>query len=302
MKRINFNLDELQAFVAVADKFSFRAAAESLFISQPAFSRRIEKLESELGVRLLERTTRRVALTAAGKQFLQHARSALEELDSGVGNLTQEIKLRATRVTVACVPSVAGNLLPGVLKEFCEQHSAVRLRVLDESAPEVLRCVLAGEADFGLNFIGVQEPDIQFEPIYSEQYVLAMRRDHALARKKMVRWGELVQETMIAVASNSGNRTLIDQALSGLKQRPSVFHEANHVAGAIGMVQAGLGVAALPQLSLLRDSHPTLIGVPLLEPTISRTLGLIKRKGQKLNAPAQDLYALLTKVRERKRR
>ena len=302
MKKINFNLDELQAFVAVADRSSFRAAAESLFVSQPALSRRINKLETELGARLLERTTRRVALTDAGEQFVLHARAALEELDSAVTHLSQDIRQRNTRLTVACIPSVASYLLPTVLKDFCTQHPGLRLRVLDESAPEVLRSVVEGRAEFGINFIGVQESDIDYRPIYSERYVLVMRRDHALAKRKSVRWGELVDETMIAVASSSGNRALIDHALSRLEPRPTVFHEANHVAGAIGMVKAGLGVAALPQLSLFQDAHPALLGVPLVDPAVSRTLSVITRKGHHLGTPAKALYALLKQALTRKQR
>ena len=302
MKRIKFALAELQALVAVADTLSFRAAAERLFVSQPALSRRIDKLELELGARLLERTTRRVALTDAGRQFLLHARAALDALDSAVTHFSLEAQQRNTRLTVACVPSVASYLLPTVLKAFCAQYPHVHLRVVDESAQEVLRCVLAGEAEIGVNFMGVQERDIEFRPIYSERYVLAVRRDHALAARKSVRWAELLDETMIGVAASSWNRALIDHALARLPRRPTVSHEANHVAGAIGMVQAGLGVAALPQLSLFQDAHPALVGIPLVEPAVSRTLGLIQRKGHHLSEPASALYALLHQALLRKRR
>src|SRR5690606_33204772 len=84
MARIKFDLQELQAFVATAEKLSFRAAADDLHISAPALSRRIEKLEASLGVRLLERSTRHVALTNVGRVFLEHARSALDELEDGM--------------------------------------------------------------------------------------------------------------------------------------------------------------------------------------------------------------------------
>ena len=84
MGRINFDLQELQAFVAVAERASFRAAAEDLHLSQPALSRRVDKLEAQLGAKLLERTTRRVSLTNIGRVFLERARTAIDELESAV--------------------------------------------------------------------------------------------------------------------------------------------------------------------------------------------------------------------------
>lgn len=293
MARINFNLDELQAFIAVADKLSFKAAADGLFISQPALSRRIDKLEAMLNARLLERTTRRVALTEIGQQFLGHAKNAVEELELALRGLSEQVMQRSGLVTVACVPSVANHLLPRVLKAFTEEFPNVRIRVIDESAQEVLRNVVAGIADFGLNFLGTQEPDIDFKAIYTEDYLLTLRKDHRLAGRTSVRWAELVGEKLIAVAASSGNRALLDNAVARIEQRPVIYYEANHVAGVLGMVEAGIGVAALPSLAVSAVSHPALLGIPLLEPTVSRTLGLILRQGKQLPPASARLYALL---------
>lgn len=295
MARINFNLDELQAFIAVADKLSFKAAADGLFISQPALSRRIDKLEAMLNARLLERTTRRVALTEVGRQFLVHAKSAVEELELALLGISEQAMQRSGLVTIACVPSVANHLLPRVLKAFTEQYPNIRIRVIDESAQEVLRNVVAGIADFGLNFLGAQEPDLDFKAIYTENYLLTLRKDHRLAGRATVRWAELVGEKLISVAASSGNRTLLDNAVARLEQRPVIYYEANHVAGALGMVEAGIGVAVLPSLAVSAVSHPALLGLPLLEPTVSRTLGMILRKGKQLAPAAATLYAMLEK-------
>jgi DNA-binding transcriptional LysR family regulator len=118
MGKINFHFDELEGFIAVADKLSFRAAAEVLFISQPALSRRIERLEAGLGSRLLERTTRRVSLTAAGVQFLPHAKTMMEELARAADGIAGTAVQRNSWVTVARIPSVAHHRLPAVLQAF----------------------------------------------------------------------------------------------------------------------------------------------------------------------------------------
>lgn len=295
MKRINFELGELQAFIAVAAKLNFKAAAEGLFISQPALSRRIDKLEQSLNVRLLERTTRRVALTDTGLHFLEHAKSALEELELAMRGLSERTERRNALVTVACVPSVANHLLPGILVDFAASHPHTRIKVIDEGAQTVLAHVVAGSADFGLNFIGTQEPDIEFHPIDQERYLLAMLTSHPYAKRESVAWNELVDEKLISVAASSGNRILLDHALARVKKRPRVFYETNHVAGAMGMVEAGLGVAAVPSLTLSGDAHPSVIGVPLVKPAVTRTLGLISRKGGQLQPAAAALYDAIRK-------
>ncbi|PZP59960.1 MAG: LysR family transcriptional regulator, partial [Delftia acidovorans] len=127
MQRIKFDMGELIAFVTTAEKASFRLAAEALFLSPPALSRRVERLESVLGVRLLERTTRQVKLTEVGHEFLQEARRALAGLDEAVQRVDDQVKLRRGRVTVACVPSVATNLLPPVLKSFAVEQPDVQV-------------------------------------------------------------------------------------------------------------------------------------------------------------------------------
>ncbi len=294
MAQINFGLEELQAFVAVAELSSFRAAAETLYISQPALSRRIDKLEVALGIRLLDRTTRRVSLTNVGRPFLAQARVALDGLEDAVLRLSDTASIGRRRVTVACVPSVARHVLPAVLKQFADLHPHVQLRVIDENANTVLASVLGGDADFGLNFIGAQEPGIVFDAITEETYVLVLRRDHPWAARQCIRWAELAGEKMVAMSRQSGNRLLLDNALANLAERPVAFHEANHVTGALGLVEAGLGMAALPDLAL-PPTHPDLVAIALVEPSIHRTLGLVSSKDRPLQPLAAKLYGMLQK-------
>lgn len=292
---INLDVGEMEAFVVLAEKLNFKAAAEVLFISQPALSRRIEKLESRLQTRLLERTTRRVSLTETGQHFLQHARIVLEELELAVAGMTERTLRRREVVTVACVPSVAHHLLPILLARFADKFPTARVRVIDESAKDVLEAVVKGEADFGVNFIGTQEADIEFRPIRKEGYALVVRHDHRLAKRQSVTWADIASESLVSVSRASGNRILIDNALGKVADRPSIRYEANHVAGALAMVTAGLGAGILPELAL-KLAHPALVSIPLLEPTITRTLGLITRKGSRLTPPAQTLFDLLDRM------
>jgi DNA-binding transcriptional LysR family regulator len=289
---INFDINDLLAFRAVADLRSFRGAAKSIHISQPAFSRRIEKLEQALGVRLLIRTTRQVNLTAVGRDFDRKVRQILEELDSALLGVRGVADKRMSEVTIACIPSTVNYFLSRVILRYSERYPKVRVRVFDDSANEVLMAVARGEADFGINFIGAQENDVEFEPLFEERFVAACRRDHPLARKRQVKWSELAQYDYISVGKKSGNRLLLDQALAGVTGQPQSIYETQHGTTMIGLVEAGLGVAVVPSMAMPSDEHPLLVSVPLIEPTVMRNIGLIRRRHNVLTPAAQQLYEL----------
>ncbi len=293
MGRINFDLQEMQAFVAVAERNSFKLAADDLFISQPALSRRIEKLEAMLGVKLFERTTRRVQLTNVGRVFLGNVRTALDELEGAILDVADLAAHRKGLVTLACVPSAVHYFLPDILKIFTQQFPKIRVRIQDESAQDVLNLVLDGQADFGINFAGAENPEIDFSPIYQETFVLAMSLEHPLAKRESLCWKETANERYISVSKSSGNRSLIDMALAGVEKHPAIYYEANHVAGILALVAAGLGVAAVPGLSLASSPASSLVGVPLVEPVINRTLGLIRKRGRIMPPASQTLFDML---------
>jgi DNA-binding transcriptional LysR family regulator len=298
---INFDLNDLLAFRAVAELTNFRRAAESVHLSQPAFSRRIDKLEQALGVRLLERTTRRVTLTAVGRDFERKVRELLDELDITLLGIRGVAATRMGEVTVACVPSTVYYYLSRVIRLYHERSPKVRVRVFDAGANEALAAVSRGEADFGLNFMGAQEGDLDFKPLVEERFVAACRRDHPVARMKRVTWTQLQDHDFISIGRSSGNRVLLDQALAGVPGRPSAIYEAQHVTTALGLVEAGLGVAAVPSMAMPGADHPLLVSVPLVEPVVTRKIGLIRRRGRSLSPAAQQLYDLFGELRTRRK-
>jgi len=299
---IHFDLADLQAFAAVAELGNFRKAAELVHISQPAFSRRIDKLETALGVRLLDRNTRRVELTAVGRDFARKARQLLDDLDGTLLGIQEIAATRMGKVTVACVPSAAYYFLPQVVRRYHAAFPNIRVNILDEGANEVLAAVARGEADFGLNFIGSGEADVEFTPILEETFVAACRRDHPLARRASVSWSDLREYEFMTVGKASGNRLLLDLALAGAGERPIAIYETQHVQTLLGLVEAGLGVAAVPRLAMPGPEHPVLASVPLRDPVITRKLGLIRRRGRSLSPAADELYAMFAQLRKAKGR
>lgn len=287
---MNFDLADLRAFLFVADLGSLRAASEPLHLSQSALSRRIDKLEDALGIKLFIRTTRKVELTTVGRAFVHKARNVLNELDSALLGIQDVAERMSGEVTLACVPSAVSHFLPSVFEEFNGRYPRIRIRLLDESSSEVLLAVTRGDANFGVTYIGTQEADVEFQPLIEEPFVLACPASHPLAESASVRWEDLKDERYIALAQGSGNRFLIDQALARATARPRWFCEVNHVPALVDLVAAGLGVGVVPRMALPPDGHQGLAAVPLVDPKVTRTLGLISRKGKPLAAAAQVLY------------
>ncbi|WP_423600046.1 LysR family transcriptional regulator [Roseateles sp. MS654] len=294
---MNFDLHDLIAFRSAAELSNFRKAAEAVHISQPAFSRRIDKLEQALGVRLFERTTRRVTLTAVGREFARKIGVLLDDLDETLLAVRGVGTARMGEVSVSSVPSTVYYFLSQVIHRYRERYPKLRVKIFDASANEVLAAVARGESDFGLNFIGSSEPGIEFRPLLEERFVAACRRDHPLARRREVTWSQLADHDFIAVSKSSGNRLLLDQALAHVKDRPQPVYEAQHVTTLLGLVEAGLGVAAVPSIAMPGPDHPLLVSVPLVDPVVTRNIGLITRQGRRLSPEAQQLYDFVAEMK-----
>ena len=161
--------------------------------------------------------------------------------------------------------------------------------------------VARGEADFGINFMGAQEGDLDFTPLIEERFVAACRRDHPIAKLRRVTWSQLSEFDYIAVSRNSGNRLLLDQALVGVPGLPQSIYETQHVTTMLGLVEAGLGVAAVPAMAMPGADHPLLVKVPLVEPIVTRKIGLIRRRGRSLSPAAQKLFDMFREVKGRRR-
>ena len=293
---MNFDLADLRAFIAVADQGSFVAAAQVLHLSQPALSRRVDKLEQALGFKLFDRTTRKVELNAMGRNFIPRARHVLNELENALLGMTELSDRLRGQVTVACVPSAVGAFIAQGLSEFHRQFPRIRVNLVDDTATNVLLAVARDEADFGISYLGTQEPDLEFDPLIEEDFVLACTPEHPLARRKTVTWSEMAEHERVMLAPGTGNRMLIDQALSGAvgKKSSQVWScEVRHVPALITLIESGMGIGAVPRYSIPQSPPGRLVAVNLTEPRVVRMIGVIKPRGRPLSAAAQALRDLL---------
>ncbi|ENY7072372.1 LysR substrate-binding domain-containing protein, partial [Shigella sonnei] len=195
-------------------------------------------------------------------------------------------------VTLACIPTAVFYFLPLAIGKFNELYPNIKVRILEQGTNNCMESVLCNESDFGINMNNVTNSSIDFTPLVNEPFVLACRRDHPLAKKQLVEWQELVGYKMIGVRSSSGNRLLIEQQLADKPWKLDWFYEVRHLSTSLGLVEAGLGISALPGLAMPHAPYSSIIGIPLVEPVIRRTLGIIRRKDAVLSPAAERFFAL----------
>ncbi len=293
MININCEILDLRAFLSVSDLESFHRAAEALNLSQPALSRRIQKLEGAIGAPLLERTTRHVALTALGAELVPLVRRMIEEFDGSLFAVRDSGLNRGGLVTIACLPTAAFYFLPSVIREFNDQYPNIRFRILDLPATDGLQAVERGEVEFGINLMGASDPELIFDRLVEDPFVLAARKDHPLAAMATVGWGDLEPYPLITVHRSSGNRTLLDAALAKSAIKLRWFYEVTHLSTSLGLVEAGLGISVLPKMATPQSDHPFLVTRPILNPEISRTIGVVRRRTGTMSPAAERFLKML---------
>lgn len=292
MVPLNCEILDLRAIIAIADGKSFQRAADQLNLSQPAISRRIQKLELTVGTALLERTTRNVRLTPAG-EVVPLLRRLLEELDTSLLGLMALGERQAGRLTIASIPSATVRFLPEVLELFGREYRNVRVRVLDLSATECAEAVRTGEAEFGITLLVTSDGDLSFEPLTDDPYGLVCRRDDPLADLPDPSWSDLSDLRLVTVHMGSGNRTTLDAGLARAGIDLRWFYEVTRLTSALALVQAGLGQSVLPQLACQGPDARDLVWRPLKGAEVVRTIGVLRRAAAPLSPTASRLMALL---------
>ncbi|KAA2235442.1 LysR family transcriptional regulator [Salinarimonas soli] len=279
----------LHAFVAIAERGSFQQAAAHLNLSQTALSHRMRKLEDDLGVRLLARTTREVALTPAGLDLLPKVKAMIDDLSASLDALRLQGRARQERLAIGCLPTIAAGRLPAALERFRRAHPDVNLRVYDNSATEIAEHVASGIIEFGVTLVASHRWDFDTTLLAREPFVLVARDDAALPPGGAASWTELQGLPLIRISPHTGNRMLIDDALGSRREALSWRYEVQHVSTAIALVRAGLGMTVVPRLALESTDATGLRVLSLRNPGVSRPLGIVSRCSAPLSPLGEEL-------------
>jgi LysR family carnitine catabolism transcriptional activator len=287
------NVKQLRAFLTVAQCLSFAQAGERLHLSQPALSLTIKALEEDLGGQLLTRTTRSVSLTPEGETLLPLARQLMADWDNTEELLRQRFTLQLGKVSIAAMPSFAGNLLPIALKVFRERYPRVNVAVHDVINEQVVEMVDHRRVELGIGFEPESSNTLTFTPFYLDRFVAVVPLDSPLAEQDVVSWDELLRHDFITLQRPSAVRLLLEQDLQTQHGKLSVAFESHQLATVGRMVANGLGVSAVPALCMQQMQELGARCVALDGPRIERRIGLMTVADHKLSAAAQALKDVL---------
>ncbi len=288
---LNVSTRQVKAFVALAEQKNFTRAARQCHLSQSAFSTLIRTLEDAIAIRLFDRDTRKVELTAEGRLFMGGASRLLEDFRTALADLGEHAARRRGRVAIAALPSLAAGWLPGVLAQFRIAFPGIELDVADELSENCVERVRSGRADFSLAAVRATAPELRTDAFCADRFHLVCRADHPLAARRRPALADLAGEPFIHLARNSSVRQHIEAAI-----RPAQMNrvmELEQLSTVAGMVRAGLGITVVPALTLFHFQHAELVTRPLNAPGFKREIFVIRRGDRSLSVAARALLEFL---------
>jgi LysR family transcriptional regulator, transcription activator of glutamate synthase operon len=287
-------LHQLRYLVLLAEELNFTRAAARGNVAQPALSRQIRKLEDELGVPLVDRTTRRVALTAAGRDMTERARRILEELDDARAASRRAVELLSGRIMIGMTQTPGPLRAARLLAAFHNRYPGVELAVREELSV-VLADRLRGD-ELDLAFISAIDATarrgLQLHPLATEDLVLIVARDHPFATRDAVRMRDLRGERFVAFPPGATIRQTFERAAARAGFEPHVAFETNEISRTRALVEQGLGVALLPRSDTLAPG-PDVTATRIRDRTLVHHVSIAWRDGRRLSpAPAAFLQAI----------
>jgi LysR family carnitine catabolism transcriptional activator len=283
---------QLRAFRLAAQHKSFARAAEALYITPSGLSVLIKELESRVGFRLFDRTTRHVELTPDGRQLLSVIQRSLEELDVAIANIGRGAKQKRQFISLGTTPLVAANILPPAMREFRKQRPDVQIQLFDADLPTLIQMVEAGKLDMSLGIFKAM-PDVRREPFFRFSLMVARAAKEETASRKTTSWSALDGETLISLSPGHPHQQLIDKNLAqaGVKARGGPI--VNLLDTQIALVEAEEGIAIIPSFGLPACRNRKITTSQLINPTVRFDFHMISRRGTELPPGAEEFTAFL---------
>lgn len=287
--------DQLRLFVDLVREQSFTKVAERHFITQPAVSLSIQKLEDELGTRLVERTTRRVLVTEEGKILYDYATDILGKAQEVKSVLQERQDKVLGTIRLATVHSVGLYELPASLKEFIRRYPEVNIHIEYQLSDQVYHSVIDGHADIGLVAYPEDRGRVITLPFVEDELVAICNHEHPLAARETIRLRDLHGYPFVAFQPEIPTRKAIDTLFNQQEVRVEVRMQCDNIEILKKMVEVGLGISLVPQLSVQEESRTGALRVlNLSDCVIRRPLAIIHRKGKMLSRPQRAFVDLLT--------
>ena len=284
-------LRHLRYFAALAEHLSFTVAAQKVHVTQSTLSHQIRQLEDELGCLLFEREGRRVTMTEAGELFLERVRNALREVDEGVSTVRFAAEEMSGVVRIGATHTFNLHIIPRCVSLFLQRHPSVRVDVLEMTGDGIAQALLRGDLDIGVTYKPNDALPLRFEPLYTEEMMLAVGLRHPFAKRRFVRMSELNLQRMVLLPRSFSTRVLLDDSFRMANAAPVVVAEMNAIAPMIELVRE-TDIATIVSTHALRREDVKMI--PLESPTPVRSPGLLWRRDE-ARTPAARAFASIVR-------
>ena len=289
---MNFSSRQLHAFLLVARHRSFTRAAHALFITPSGLSVLFKELETQLGFRLFDRTTRHVAPTSYGSEMLPLVQKTLSELETATTRIGRSATRASQSLALGAPPLISANVLPQAIREFREYYPALRIRLFDGIQSEILQMVESGKLDMGLGVFGAT-PGIRRTPFFRFSLMVIRADNDAAAHRASTTWSSLQGETMISLPAGSPIQKMVDKHLTkaGVVCRNAAV--VNLLDTQIAMVEAGEGIAVIPAFGLAAVRNRHVVMSRLVSPVVNLDFFQISDRGKTLPSGANEFTAFL---------
>ena len=303
--RNNVTLRQIEGFLLAGELLSFSRAAEAMHITQSAFSQLVRELESGLGVRLFDRTTRRIRLTEAGAALQAKMKRGLLEIDDACEEARAIARVEHGHISVGTLASLAIGIVTRTLGELRKAHPAIKVSMREDYNGPLLERVAQGEVDFAVCAYSEAVGGLHFDPLFNDELVAVMRRVDAGAEGRALRWSALQDVPLIMLVRDSATHEHITAALVANRVTREPDYEVANMFTALSMVRAGFGVAFIPAMVLRELNMSGLAFKRLQRPVPLRRIGICRRS-DRTASPAvakfeQLLRAEVERTRERTR-
>jgi DNA-binding transcriptional LysR family regulator len=286
-------LRQIRSFLSIAETLHFGRTAELVHLSQPALSLQIRALESEVGVRLLDRNRRKTALTAAGRAFRDAAIRGVSQLDRAIRNARLAADGKLGLLRIGFISTAGSELVPAIIRRFRELNPEVEFSLRNILTAEQIQMLEGGALDVGFLRLPIGgHPQLNVVTLHREPFVLVVPSSHELAKKKKVRLREVAGQDFVMYDRTHapGFHDLIFGMLRQADIVPNVRQSAGEMPTLISLVAAGMGISVLP-LSAVRHSVAAVVGLEIADTIPMSEVGLALSKGS-TSAVVENFRAL----------
>jgi LysR family hydrogen peroxide-inducible transcriptional activator len=284
---------QLRYLSAIVDTGSFTRAAERCHVAQPSLSQQISRLEDELGAKLFDRLGRSVRLTEAGRAFLPHARTALEQAELARDEVLGRRRQARGAVAVGVIPTIAPYYLPQRLAAFTRRFPESTLRIVEETTPILIEQLRSVAIDLAILSLPLKHREFEVVPLLTERLLAALPPDHRLVRARTLSLRELRDERFVLLRDGHCFRGVALDACRRARLAPRVAFESGQFSSLLGMVAAGVGVTLVPQMAV--DRNLPCRYVPISDPQAERTIAAVRLKGRSLSRVQQAMLDFLVR-------